>query len=71
MNGQTETPVVITETATPATPPAVSKPAPAKFDRAFARRQWRASFADKRAWRHQRQRGEDFSFRNFVAPATA
>ena len=54
----------------PATAPAPVKPnplTPNKFSRAFARRQWRASFSDRNAWRQHRQRGEDFSFRAFVA----
>lgn len=40
-----------------------------KYNRQFARRQWRQSFQNKIVWQRARWKGLQASFRNFIAPA--
>lgn len=43
-----------------------SQASPARYNRCFARSQWRSQFGSRSAWRHGRQKDRDYSFRGFA-----
>lgn len=43
-----------------------SQNCPARYNRTFARSQWRKSFGDRDAFRHLRQPGREGSFRHYT-----